>query len=203
MTTHPTDLSRLNELYARSEDPWHTRSGWYSERKQDLVLASLPNARYGSAFEPGSGTGELTEALAKRCDQLLAVDDRRDAVTATRNRTAHLSNVEVGYCALPEDWPSGQAFDLVVLHEIGYRFGAAAWAGIASQVRDCLSQDATVLACHRQQAFEGRVLQTETVHGLLDSILGLPRQTKIRDADFTIDVWTTRPRSSADVRGIG
>jgi hypothetical protein len=31
-----THLQHLNELFAASEDPWHTRSGWYAQRKRQL-----------------------------------------------------------------------------------------------------------------------------------------------------------------------
>jgi SAM-dependent methyltransferase len=194
--TDPIDLAYVNDLYAVSEDPWHMRSGWYAERKRDLVLASLPNARYGRAFQPGCSTGQLTLGLARRSDQVLAVDSDRDAVTATRSRTSHLSNVEVERRTLPREWPSAQ-FDLVVLHELGPRFTSSDWADLATAVLATLSNDATVLACHGREDSAEQTLEIETLHGLLDSILGLPRQTRIRDADFTITVWTTRSRADA------
>jgi hypothetical protein len=197
-----TDLQHLNELFAASEDPWHTRSGWYDQRKRDLLLASLPNARYGSTFEPGCRDGDLTSALASRSDHVLAVDARREAVAATRQRTAHLSNVAIERRHLPEEWPANKGFDLVVLHEIGLGFCPAQWADLAAGIRDSLSADATVLACHWKHEFAERNLAPETLHGLLNSILGLPRQTKIADADFILDVWTTRTRTVAERDGL-
>lgn len=197
-----TDLQHLNELFAASEDPWFTRGGWYGRRKRDLLLAALADPRYGSTFEPGCRDGDLTLALASRSDRVLGVDARRDAVAAATERTAHLSNVVIHRGHLPEDWPRHQKFDLIVLHEIGLGFDPADWAGLAMEVRDSLTDTATVLACHWKHDFSDQNLAAETLHGLLNSILGLPRQTKIADADFILDVWTTGSRTVAERDGL-
>jgi SAM-dependent methyltransferase len=197
-----TDLHHLNELFAASEDPWFTRGGWYSRRKRDVLLASLADPRYGSTFEPGCRDGDLTLALASRSDRVLAVDARREAVAEATGRTAHLSNVVVERGHLPEDWPRNEKFDLIVLHEIGLGFDPADWAGLATQVRDSLTDTATVLACHWKHEFADQNLAAETLHGLLNSILGLTRQTKIADADFILDVWTTTSRTVAERDGL-
>ena len=186
------DFTQLNQLFGSAEDPWHMRGGWESERRRDLLLASIARPRYESAFEPGCGSGELTVGLARRADQLLAVDHRRDSVTAARERTAHLSNVQVDLMQVPARWPDGP-FDLVVLNELGYPFSSADWAELAAETRRVLSADATVLVCHRHENFAGRVMETETLHGILDSVLGLPRRTRVLDSEFAIDVWTTKP----------
>ncbi|MCW2541996.1 MAG: SAM-dependent methyltransferase [Frankiales bacterium] len=186
----------LNDLYGASEDPWHMRSGWYAERMRDLILAALPNARYGQAFHPGCGIGNVTAELARRSDHVLAADFSRDAVTATRERVGHLSNVEVQRLELPREWPLDQQFDLILLHEIGALFDPSSWADLATDVRSSLSDDATVIASHWRHPFLERKLESETLHGLLDSILGLPRQTQLTDTDFSLTVWTTRSRAS-------
>jgi hypothetical protein len=196
------DLHHLNDLYAASEDPWHMRGGWYTERKRDLIMASLPNARYGATFEPGCADGELSVHLARRSDRLLAADRRREAVTVTRDRTAHLSGVSVERLDLPVEWPLTETFDLIVLHELGALFTPSEWADTATAVLHSLTADATVLACHWRHDFAERSLEADTLHGLLDSILGLPRQTRVSDADFTIAVWTTRSRTVAERDGL-
>src|SRR3954453_19966312 len=187
-----TNLEHLNDLYGLAEDPWHMRSGWLAERRRDLLLASLHHARYGNAFLPGCGSGEVIPTLARRTERILASDDNRPALAEARVRTMHLCNVHVEYRQLPADWPVEQRFDLVVLNEMGYLMDLADWASLADAVRDSLAPDATVLACHRNHHFAGRYLGTETLHGTLDSILGLTRQTRVVDADFSIDVWTNR-----------
>jgi SAM-dependent methyltransferase len=191
-TTSSNALEHLNSLYGACEDPWHMRSGWQAERRRDLLLATLNHPRYGNTFEPGCGTGDLTAGLARRSDRVLAVDDNRSALSDVRTRTAHLSNVDVRWMRLPEQWPIRERFDLIVLHQIGYRMNLAAWAELATIARNSLARDATVLACHDQYEYADGVLNTQTLHGILDSILGLKRQTQVIDSDFTIDVWTNR-----------
>ncbi|HST49694.1 SAM-dependent methyltransferase [Jatrophihabitans sp.] len=191
-TTRPTDLEQLNALYGQCEDPWHMRSGWQAERRRDLLLSALNHPRYGNTFEPGCAAGELTAGLARRSDRVLAADDNRPALAKARVRAGHLCNVELRWMQLPEQWPTEEKFDLIVLHQVGYRLDLAAWAELATAARNSLARDATVLACHHQHEFAERILDTQTLHGILDSILGLPRQTQVIDSDFVIDVWTNR-----------
>ncbi len=187
-----SNLQHLNELYGESEDPWHMRGDWLAERRRDLLLASLNHARYGTAFVPGCSTGELIPALARRTDRVLAADDDRDALAEARARTHHLSNVDVQCLRLPAQWPVDQGFDLIVLHEMGYLMELADWAALAESIRSSLVPNATVLASHHHQQVSRRFLLTDTLHGTLDSILGLARQTQVLDSDFAIDVWTNR-----------
>jgi hypothetical protein len=56
-------VERFATLSADGNDPWDTGS-WYERRKRALMLAALPQERYGTALEPGCGTGELTVELA-------------------------------------------------------------------------------------------------------------------------------------------
>jgi SAM-dependent methyltransferase len=186
------DLEHLNELYGESEDPWHMRGGWSAQRRRDLLLASLNHARYGNTFVPGCGGGELLPALARRTDRVLAADDNRERLASARARTEHLCNVRVQWLRLPAQWPTEARFDLIVLHEMGYLMELADWAHLAEAVRGSLEPDATVLACHHHRQFSNRQLQTDTLHGTLDSILGLTRQTRVVDSTFAIDVWTNR-----------
>jgi hypothetical protein len=188
-----TNLEHLNDLYGLAEDPWHMRGDWPLERRRELLVASLNHARYGRAYLPGCGGGELIPVLARRTERVLATDDNRPRLAEARARTEHLSNVVIDYRQLPEDWPTGQRFDLIVLNELGYLMDLSDWAGLAEAVRSSLRPDATVVACHRNEQFSGRFLATETLHGTLDTMLGLARQTRVIDADFAIDVWTNRP----------
>ena len=189
---HMADLEHLNELYGASEDPWHMRGDWSEQRRRDLVLASLNHARYGNTFLPGCGAGELIPALARRTDRVLAADDNRERLATARARTDHLSNVDVQWLQLPAQWPTEARFDLIVLHEVGHLMELADWASVAEAVRGSLLPDASVLACHHHRQFSSRQLQTDTLHGTLDSILGLTRQTRVIDSTFAIDVWTNR-----------
>ena len=82
-------------------------------------MASLPRERYRTAFEPGCGTGELTVALAERCDAVLASDPVADAVRRARARTADLPGVRVEEAGLPDAVP-GDPVELAVFSEVLY-----------------------------------------------------------------------------------
>jgi LmbE family N-acetylglucosaminyl deacetylase len=111
-------VSRFAALYADGADPWSAGS-WYERRKRAVLMACLPRERYGTAFEPGCGTGELTEDLAGRCDVVLASDPVDDAVRRARVRTADLVGVRVDEAAVPGAVPAGP-IDLAVFSEVLY-----------------------------------------------------------------------------------
>jgi Nodulation protein S (NodS) len=115
--TLPTEY--FDRLYDAQPDPWGFTGRWYEERKRAVTLAALPDRRYGSAFEPGCSLGVLTQGLASRCDQVLAIDVSDAAVEQARTRLAGASHVRVERGGIPRDWPEAQ-FDLVVLSEILY-----------------------------------------------------------------------------------
>lgn len=84
-TAAATD-AHFEALYAASDDPWQVRASWYEKRKRALLLACLDRPRYRNGFEPGCGNGEMSAALAERCDRLLACDGAASAVAAARRR---------------------------------------------------------------------------------------------------------------------
>lgn len=112
-------VTYFERIYAVSEDPWDFETSWYEQRKYDLTLAALPRPRYRRAFEPGCANGALTERLAGRCDELVALEPVAEVAGRAARRMRHASHVEVSVGAMPEDWPAG-TFDLIVLSEVGY-----------------------------------------------------------------------------------
>lgn len=117
--TRSAPVDRFAELYDTTADPWDVTTKWYERRKRAVVLACLPDERYGSAVEPACGNGALTTALAERCGRVVAFDPVPAAVRAARDRTAHLPSVRITRGALPVDLPPGPV-DLVVFGEILY-----------------------------------------------------------------------------------
>ena len=67
-------VAYFEEIYSRAEDPWHFETSWYERRKYELTMAALPRERYRRAFEPGCANGALTERLASRCDERVALE---------------------------------------------------------------------------------------------------------------------------------
>ena len=109
----------FDALYAGDADPWEVASSWYERRKLAVLLASLPSEHYSSVWEPGCGIGVATEALAERCERLVASDVSTHAVRRTRERTARFPHVHVVVSEVPEI-PIREPVDLLVVSEFLY-----------------------------------------------------------------------------------
>ncbi|ONH28660.1 SAM-dependent methyltransferase [Pseudofrankia asymbiotica] len=193
--------SYFDRLYAASDDPWGFRDRWYERRKRALTMALLPDARYGTAYEPGCSIGLLTAELAGRCDRLLATDIAPAAVEAARHRTRDLPHVDVQVAALPADWPPG-GHDLVVLSEVGYYLDRPAAADLAHRAAGTAG---TLLAVHWRPDVGDYPLGGDDVHDLLATATrtaGLTHLAHHRDDDLVADVWCTDPRSVATRTGL-
>ena len=186
--TLPPDYFR--RLYAESDDPWLIGRGWYEQRKRDLVLAALPQPHYGTVFEPGCSNGELTVALAARCDRLIAWDVVDAAITRTRERTRDCPGVEVRSGALPGDWPDEPA-DLVVLSEVGYYLDAVDLGAAVDAAVSALNPDGTILAVHWRHPAPDYPLSGDEVHAVLAEHPSLERLARYQDEDVTLDVLVT------------
>jgi SAM-dependent methyltransferase len=192
----------FDRLYGASDDPYALRSRWYEARKRALLLAALPERRYGRVFEPGCGVGELTALLADRSDLLLASDGSERAVKIAARRCRDLPAVRVVRQALPEDWPHDAGpFDLVVLSELGYFLDAAAMARLADCCARSLAAGGTLVACDWRPDFDARALPTDAVHAALEA-LGLPRLLRHEEDDFLLQLWSRDGRSVAERDGI-
>jgi SAM-dependent methyltransferase len=190
----------FERLYGENSDPWLVRWRWYERRKQALLLACLPRERYRHAYEPACGTGELTKALAERCDAVLASDRAERAVETTRQAVTHLPHVEVQRHELPREWPA-QTFDLIVLSEWAYYLSEADLVELARRCRQSLSADGTLIASHWRPDFEQRMQSTLHVHARL-GFTGWTRLIHHAEHDFLMEAWTPQNISVARMEGI-
>ncbi len=187
-------------LFHSNKDPWRFKSRWYEARKRELTLACLPQARYERAFEPGCAIGELSAALAPRCDSLLASDGSANAVELARARLSGFSHVRVMQAWVPAQWPV-EKFDLIVISEFGFYLSPAQMDILAGRTRASLQAGGTVLACHWRAPIEGCVLGGDAVHQALEQGLGLPRVSQLLERDMRLDVWCEDSRSVAQREG--
>lgn len=183
-----TPADYFSELFARDDDPWAFDRRWYEQRKRDITLACLPRRHYARAFEPGCANGVLSQALAQRCESLLAMDLTPRAVELATRRLAPFDHVQVSQGALPEAWPAGH-FDLIVLSEMGYYLSPPAWAQVVECAAASLAEGGHVLACHWLHPIEGAPQQGEQVHWALEQGLGLEKLASHREEDFLLEVW--------------
>jgi SAM-dependent methyltransferase len=192
--------ARFEALFNADADPWRYRSRWYEERKRALTLACLPDRVYACGFEPACANGELSAALAARCQRLLASDGAAAAVAAARLRLAEHAHVEVRQALLPQHWPA-QHFDLIVLSEFGYYLSRDQLERVAAQAHASLMPGGTILACHWRRPIAGCVLSGDAVQECIGNVLALPVLGHCIDADLRIDVWSNDAESVAQREG--
>ena len=190
----PVDNEVFEKMFRDSDDPWAFRTRWYEERKRQLTLASLPSRRYACGYEPGCANGELSAALATRCDRLLASDSAVRAVELSRQRLAGLPNVEVLRLATPVEWPN-EPLDLVVVSELGYYLSEGTLRMLCQRAKDSVGDAGTVLACHWRAPIAGCALNGDDVHRVLHASLGMHRIAHHFERDFVLDVWCGGERS--------
>lgn len=179
-------------MFAASDDPWLFQSRWYEQRKRALTLACLPGRRYLSGYEPGCANGELSAALANRCDQLLVSDGSARAVAIAKARLAESAHVNVLQAWLPEQWPE-QRFDLIVLSEFLFYLPLEAVNRIAASTLASLLPGGTVLACHWRHPVPDSSVSGDQAHEALHVELGLPKICSVLEPDLRLDVWSTSP----------
>ncbi len=196
----PHSAGYFDAMFTRSEDPWAFKSRWYEARKRAITLACLTAPRYGLAYEPGCANGELSAALASRCDSLIVSDGSATAVSLARARTSALANVEVRLAWVPNEWPE-ERFDLIVISELGYFLGASALDTLAAKAKASLQPGGSILACHWRRGSDDCEMNGDDVHHRLEQQLAMPKLCHVMEADFRIDVWCTSPRSVAEQEG--
>jgi LmbE family N-acetylglucosaminyl deacetylase/SAM-dependent methyltransferase len=178
----------FERLHRASADPWSVRTRWYERRKRALTLASLPAERYGRALELGCSNGELSAALAERCDSVLGIDASAAAVELATRRTAELPTVRVERMRVPGEWPGG-AFDLVVVSELAYYLAADQWKATIDRIVTCLAPGGAVLLCHWSGIADDFAQTGAEAHERFAAQSGLRRLVGHVDESFRLEVY--------------
>ncbi|VFR42115.1 Methyltransferase type 12 [plant metagenome] len=190
-----SDAAYFDQLYRADADPWQVQSRWYEQRKRAVLLASLRQETYRNAFEPGCGTGELSAALAPRCQALLACDFAPQAAGLAAARTADWPHVRVQTRSLPAQWPADteKTYDLIVVSELAYYLDAADLARFIERCVASLAPEGELLACHWRHDFHDRRQATHAVHAAYDCHPALTRLARHEDPDFLLQTWHHTP----------
>jgi len=183
-------VARFAELYADGNDPWRTDS-WYERRKRRIVLASLPQERYRTAFEPGCGTGELTAGLAERCATVLASDPVPDAVERARAATAGTAGVRVDLDALPTAVPH-ELIDLAVFSEVLYYLDDDTVSETLDRTLAVLEPGGDLLVVHWRGWPAEAPRDAAATHGMLSERAELDPLVEHVDEDFVLLVLRRR-----------
>jgi SAM-dependent methyltransferase len=141
--TVPPDY--FEDKYKADIDPWRFRTSEYEREKYQATLASLVKEKYDSALEVGCSIGVLTQLLAPRCSELLAIDASATAVEAAKEINDR--NITFRVANLPAEFPKGM-FDLIVLSEVLYYFDQADLNRVAQLCGAAMSRDGEIVLCH-------------------------------------------------------
>ncbi len=178
------DAGYFERVYAESDDPWGFASRWYERRKYDLTLASLPNARYRRAFEPGCSIGVLSEGLAARCDELICCELLPRIATVARERLAPHPGARVEVGGIPGYWPDA-TFDLVVLGEVGYYLGAPGLATTLQRAVASLETGGHLVSVHYTASTDYPLTGSE-VQAQVAALPGFERVCMLEDREFSL-----------------
>lgn len=179
----------FEQLFREQGDPWHFETSAYERAKYDHTLAALPRDRYEAALEVGCANGVLTQRLAPRCADLLAVDVSPTALDAARRRCADQPHVHCEQRRMPADAPDG-CFDLILLSEVIYYWDRDDLARAAAYLRDHVREGGDVLLIHWTGDTDYPLSGDEAVDGL-KSLLGdhvRPMLAERRER-YRLDLW--------------
>jgi 2-polyprenyl-3-methyl-5-hydroxy-6-metoxy-1,4-benzoquinol methylase len=201
-------LQQLQQPGRPDAEPWKVRQRWYEQRKRNLLLACLPQQRYRRAFEPGCGNGELAAALAQRAERVLASDLSIEAIGLTRRRLlqeplSDSSRVTIRQQRMPQDWPHGETFDLIVINEMAYYLeDAQALMQLRAHCAASLADGGTLVLCHWRRDLPGRKLNTDSIHTVFGAAPGLQPLMHHEEEDFLLDIWSNSETSVAQREGL-
>ena len=183
----------FDDFYRGRTDPWGFESRWYEKRKRAVTLAALPRRRFRAGLEIGCSTGVLTADLADRCDRMVGVDVAEAALAVARERLG--DRAELLRLETPHEWPADR-FDLVVLSEVGYYYGAQDLEVALSRAVGSLTQDGVLVACHWRHPVPEYPLGGDDVHAALRARADLALLVRHVEEDFVLEVFSRPPALS-------
>jgi SAM-dependent methyltransferase len=137
--------SYFEAKYQAEIDPWQFRTSAYERDKYETTIKGLSKPRYRRVLEVGCAIGVLSALLARRCEELVAVDGSKTAIAEAARQD--LPNVRFELAFLPEQFPSG-SFDLIVLSEVLYYFAQDDLGRLAERCVSALDRGGEMILCH-------------------------------------------------------
>jgi SAM-dependent methyltransferase len=172
----PTEY--FEAVYARDPDPWNYRTSAYEEEKYAATLAALCKPRFHRGFDIGCSIGVLTQRLAKRCDQLLAIDAVEAALVQARTTCSDEPHVKFARMRIPDEWPYDR-FDLIVISEVLYYLDPSDIRRTAAACLRSLEPEGTIILVNylppnkrKCYADEAVTLFCSALHGRCESVSG-------------------------------
>ena len=177
----------FDEKYEAAADPWDYAGSPYEAAKYDATLAALPREHYDRGLELGCSVGVLTERLAGRCGELLALDASPAAVGRCRERCGRLPHVTAEAAVLPGDWPAG-AYDLIMASEVCYYWSDDDFAAARGKMRDGLAPGGHLVLVHWTVYVPDYPRTGDAVHEAFLADPGWERVASRREPFYRLDV---------------
>jgi SAM-dependent methyltransferase len=176
----------FEKMYRQNVDPWNFEHSRYEQERYARILEAARGRRYSRAFEPGCSIGILTQALARLCDRLEAIDISPTAALRTKRRCKDLSHVHAWCGSLPDATLAG-TFDLVIFSEIGYYFEENKLREIIDRLAGSLNPEGILIAAHWLGTSADHVLSGDAVHRIIRECGLLSLDEEERYAHFRLD----------------
>lgn len=178
----------FDTLYGRSPDPWSFETSPYEQAKYTATLSALPHQRYARALEIGCSIGVLTERLASRCDELIAMEPAVVALERARQRCRGLGQIAFLQASAPTAWPAG-TFDLILLSEVVYYLDPPDVSRLAARVTGSLRPGAHVELVHWVRETDYPLSGDDAAQLFIAATAGtLAPMTQQRTEDYRLDL---------------
>jgi SAM-dependent methyltransferase len=182
-----TPAGYFEAFWAKGDDPWEHGTRWYETRKYDLTAAALPRPHYRRSFEPGCGSGFLTQRLAGRSDEHVAMERHPRGVAATARLCDGLPTVTAVEGTIPADWPPGR-LDLIVLSEVLYYLDAADLDAALERVDESLAAGGDLVVVHFRSPVAEHTWTGDEVHSRVRIRTGWEVVLEAVDPEFRLEV---------------
>ncbi len=192
----------FDATYQRHDDPWGLATRWYETRKRSILLASLPRESYPRALEIGSSIGVTTDALAGRCQDLLAVDVSAAAVERARRRVGEKARIEVR--DVTRDFPPENSISSCYRRS-DIISASSGLASVLTSIGSALSAQGTLVACHWRHPVADYPLSGDEVHDAVAALAaesGLARIARHEEEDFILEIFSRQAESVARQTGL-
>ncbi len=137
----------FDDVYNRNDDPWDFENSPYEHQKYEATVAALTRPVYNQVFEIGCSIGVLSQKLASRSKELLAVDVADLALAKAAERLKGFPQAKVQKMFVPQEFPETD-FDLILLSEVGYYLSKADLEKLAHLMISHLQPGGQLLLVH-------------------------------------------------------
>ncbi len=182
----------FEQLYASDPDPWRFATSDYEREKYGATLEALPDRRFSSGLEVGCSFGVLTQQLAPRCDELLAIDV---AQTVLDRAQEACPGVRFERRFVPHEWPPG-TFDLILFSEVLYYLTEADIQRTAKLAQRALLPGGSILLVHYLGDTDYPTTGNDAAEGFIAAV-GFPQALHRQTAKYRIDRLDAPPQPVA------